>query len=489
MPAGAAEKSLEQALLDASEVTGPQPQAASPEAMQQAVDRLNEIARELSAANYVNQAWEKVRGPQLDVAQRTALTASRFAEQTAGNSLPSPASGETPMAGGSMFRSAAVAEGKGRTEQEGGTRAGDALGDAPPDPLLGAGGERLEAQLKQAGLSGPEAEGKDNDAWFYAESREQKALAGWRSVQARARFAEAQAGEQRRHFHPASSDRKGLLHESPRGQPMNTATVDRQVQQFRDNFRVVREEVSRVIVGNDDNIVGIMTCLLARGHVLLEGIPGIGKTKLVQTLADVLHLKFARIQFTPDLMPGDIIGTTIVREDDAGRKHLVFQRGPIFANLVLADEINRATPKTQSALLEAMQENSVSAGGQTHPLEQPFFVLATMNPLEMEGTYPLPEAQLDRFFFKLRLGFPTARRAARDHRSHHQAAGAARRPRAGPGRGAGDARDRAQRAGCAARAAVRHRPDAGHAPGERGRDRRWSSASCASAPARAAPRR
>ena len=189
---------------------------------------------------------------------------------------------------------------------------------------------------------------------------------------------------------------------------MSTATVDRQVQQFRDNFRVVREEVSRVIVGNDDNIVGIMTCLLARGHVLLEGIPGIGKTKLVQTLADVLHLKFARIQFTPDLMPGDIIGTTIVREDDAGRKHLVFQRGPIFANLVLADEINRATPKTQSALLEAMQENSVSAGGQTHPLEQPFFVLATMNPLEMEGTYPLPEAQLDRFFFKLRLGFPTA---------------------------------------------------------------------------------
>jgi MoxR-like ATPase len=170
----------------------------------------------------------------------------------------------------------------------------------------------------------------------------------------------------------------------------------------------VREEVSRVIVGNDDNIVGIMTCLLARGHVLLEGIPGIGKTKLVQTLADVLHLKFARIQFTPDLMPGDIIGTTIAREDDAGRKHLVFQRGPVFANLVLADEINRATPKTQSALLEAMQENSVSAGGQTHPLEQPFYVLATMNPLEMEGTYPLPEAQLDRFFFKLRLGFPTA---------------------------------------------------------------------------------
>jgi MoxR-like ATPase len=189
---------------------------------------------------------------------------------------------------------------------------------------------------------------------------------------------------------------------------MSTATVERQIEQFRKNFGIVREEVSRIIVGNDDNIVGIMTCLLVRGHVLLEGIPGIGKTKLVQTLADVLHLKFARIQFTPDLMPGDIIGTTIVREDDAGKKHFVFQRGPVFANLVLADEINRATPKTQSALLEAMQENSVSAGGQTHPLEQPFFVLATMNPLEMEGTYPLPEAQLDRFFFKLRLGFPTA---------------------------------------------------------------------------------
>jgi len=187
-----------------------------------------------------------------------------------------------------------------------------------------------------------------------------------------------------------------------------TVAVDRQVELFRHNFRIVRDEVSRIIVGNEDNIVGIMTCLLARGHVLLEGIPGIGKTKLVQTLADVLHLKFSRIQFTPDLMPGDIVGTTIVRETDTGRKLLEFQPGPIFANLVLADEINRATPKTQSALLEAMQENSVSAGGQTHPLQQPFFVLATMNPLEMEGTFPLPEAQMDRFFFKLKLGFPSA---------------------------------------------------------------------------------
>jgi MoxR-like ATPase len=186
---------------------------------------------------------------------------------------------------------------------------------------------------------------------------------------------------------------------------MNTV-VDRQVQAFRDQFQAVRDEISRIIVGNDDIVTGVMTCLLARGHVLLEGIPGVGKTKLVQTMADVLHLKFSRIQFTPDLMPGDIIGTNIVREDESGRKNFEFQQGPIFANMVLADEINRATPKTQSALLEAMQENSVSAAGRTYALDQPFFVLATQNPIEMEGTYPLPEAQMDRFFFKLRLDFP-----------------------------------------------------------------------------------
>jgi MoxR-like ATPase len=173
-----------------------------------------------------------------------------------------------------------------------------------------------------------------------------------------------------------------------------TQSVDRSIEQFRERFARARDEVARVIVGNDDVIAGVMTCLLARGHVLLEGIPGVGKTKLVQTLAAVLHLRFSRIQFTPDLMPGDIIGTSIVREDEAGRKFFEFQPGPVFANLVLADEINRATPKTQSALLEAMQENSVSAGKTTHALDQPFFVLATMNPLEMEGTYPLPEAQL-----------------------------------------------------------------------------------------------
>ena len=188
---------------------------------------------------------------------------------------------------------------------------------------------------------------------------------------------------------------------------ITVSEVEKQMDLFRENFRTVCEEVSRIIVGNEDNINGIMTCLLVRGHVLLEGIPGIGKTKLVQTLADVLHLRFSRIQFTPDLMPSDIIGTNMVHETDAGKKIMEFQRGPVFANLVLADEINRATPKTQSALLEAMQENSVSAAGQTYPLEQPFFVLATMNPLEMEGTYPLPEAQLDRFFFKLKLGFPS----------------------------------------------------------------------------------
>jgi MoxR-like ATPase len=184
------------------------------------------------------------------------------------------------------------------------------------------------------------------------------------------------------------------------------AVVERQISDFKQQFYRVREEIGRVIVGNDDVVSAVMACLLVRGHVLLEGIPGVGKTKLVQTMADVLHLKFSRIQFTPDLMPGDIIGTNIVREDQGGRKSFEFQRGPIFANMVLADEINRATPKTQSALLEAMQENSVSAAGQTHALDQPFFVLATQNPIEMEGTYPLPEAQMDRFLYKLKLDFP-----------------------------------------------------------------------------------
>jgi MoxR-like ATPase len=146
--------------------------------------------------------------------------------------------------------------------------------------------------------------------------------------------------------------------------------------------------------------------VLARGHVLLEGVPGLGKTKLVQTLCDALHLKSSRIQFTPDLMPADIVGTNVVRESESGEKHLDFQPGPIFANVILADEINRATPKTQSALLEAMQEKTVTVGRKTYKLEEPFIVLATLNPLELEATYALPEAQLDRFFLKLKMNFP-----------------------------------------------------------------------------------
>ncbi len=183
--------------------------------------------------------------------------------------------------------------------------------------------------------------------------------------------------------------------------------VEESIESFQGRFQIVRDEIGKVIVGNDEVIAGILTALLAGGHALLEGIPGLGKTKLVHTLADVLHLDFHRIQFTPDLMPADIVGTNVVHETPDGGRHLEFQPGPIFANIVLADEINRATPKTQSALLEAMQENSVSVGRETYQLEQPFFVLATQNPLEMEGTYPLPEAQLDRFLFKLKLDFPS----------------------------------------------------------------------------------
>ena len=186
-----------------------------------------------------------------------------------------------------------------------------------------------------------------------------------------------------------------------------TIDIEQQVDTFKRRFRVVMDEISRRIVGHREINEGILTSLLANGHVLLEGIPGLGKTKLVQTLADVLHLRFSRIQFTPDLMPADIIGTNVVQETEAGGKVFVFQQGPIFANIVLADEINRATPKTQSALLEAMQEKSVSVGRQTYRLELPFFVMATQNPLEMEGTYPLPEAQLDRFFVKLKVNYPS----------------------------------------------------------------------------------
>jgi len=169
----------------------------------------------------------------------------------------------------------------------------------------------------------------------------------------------------------------------------------------------VRNEIGKVIVGQQPVVDGVLTCLLAGGHVLLEGVPGLGKTTLLRTLGRVLHLKYSRIQFTPDLMPADIVGSMIIETDDHGAKALRFQPGPIFANLVLADEINRATPKTQSALLEAMQERTVTSGNTTHELDAPFLVMATQNPIEMEGTYPLPEAQLDRFLMKILVCYPS----------------------------------------------------------------------------------
>jgi MoxR-like ATPase len=189
---------------------------------------------------------------------------------------------------------------------------------------------------------------------------------------------------------------------------MTHSELPSQVEQFRTRFRAIQQELSKMMVGQDDLVEGVLVAFFAGGHVLMEGVPGLGKTMLVRTLADAVHLKFSRVQFTPDLMPADIIGTNLIVEDAQGRKTFQFQAGPVFANIVLADEINRATPKTQSALLEAMQEHHVTVGGIQHPLEEPFLVLATQNPLEMEGTYPLPEAQLDRFFFKLKVRFPSA---------------------------------------------------------------------------------
>jgi MoxR-like ATPase len=183
--------------------------------------------------------------------------------------------------------------------------------------------------------------------------------------------------------------------------------VMEQVAAFRTDVLRLRDEVGKVIVGHEAIVEGVIASLLAGGHALLEGVPGLGKTMLVRTLAEALDLTFSRVQFTPDLMPADILGTNVIAEDAAGRRNFEFQRGPIFANILLADEINRATPKTQSALLEAMQEQSVTVAKHTYKLEPPFFVLATQNPLEMEGTYPLPEAQLDRFFVKLKVTFPT----------------------------------------------------------------------------------
>ncbi len=189
---------------------------------------------------------------------------------------------------------------------------------------------------------------------------------------------------------------------------MNVAdSMQQRAEQFVARYGAVREELSRVIVGHHDIVHGILTCLFVGGHCLLEGVPGLGKTLLVRTLARTLDLDFSRIQFTPDLMPADILGTNMVMESPEGKRYFEFQRGPIFTQICLADEINRATPKTQSAMLETMQEGSVSIGGQVFELKRPFFVMATQNPIEQEGTYPLPEAQLDRFFFKLVVGYST----------------------------------------------------------------------------------
>lgn len=181
---------------------------------------------------------------------------------------------------------------------------------------------------------------------------------------------------------------------------------EEKIQQFASDFFRMEEEIGSVIIGQKELVRNVLTAMVAGGNVLLEGMPGLGKTQLVKAVGDAVDLEFSRIQFTPDLMPADVTGTTVMNREENGNMSFVFRKGPIFANLVLADEINRATPKTQSALLEAMQEHTVTGGSQTYRLEEPFFVLATQNPLETEGTYPLPEAQMDRFLFKLDVAFP-----------------------------------------------------------------------------------
>lgn len=185
-----------------------------------------------------------------------------------------------------------------------------------------------------------------------------------------------------------------------------TTPAPMKLEEFSNIARRIEAEVAKVIVGQKEVVRAAIICILAGRHALLEGVPGLGKTMLIRTLSEVLDMKFTRIQFTPDLMPADIVGTDILEETEDGRREFRFQPGPIFANLVLADEINRATPKTQSAMLEAMQEKTVTVAGRRYDLEKPFFVLATQNPLDMEGTYPLPEAQLDRFLFKVDVKFP-----------------------------------------------------------------------------------
>ncbi len=189
---------------------------------------------------------------------------------------------------------------------------------------------------------------------------------------------------------------------------VEAATPEVSPERYAEVAAAIEAQIGRVIVGQHALVRQVLVCLLCEGHALLEGVPGLGKTQLLRTLADVVDLSFSRIQFTPDLMPADILGTQVLADDEAGRRSFRFQPGPVFAGLVLADEVNRATPKTQSALLEAMQERAVTTGGATRPLPRPFFVMATQNPLEMEGTYPLPEAQLDRFLIKAIVPFPTA---------------------------------------------------------------------------------
>ncbi len=189
-------------------------------------------------------------------------------------------------------------------------------------------------------------------------------------------------------------------------------TMEKRAREFVERYTAIREQIARVIVGHEEIVHGVLTCLFSGGHCLLEGVPGLGKTLLVRTLAQVLDLDFSRIQFTPDLMPADILGTNMVMETAEGRRFFEFQRGPVFTQILLADEINRATPKTQSALLETMQEGTVTAAGTRYDLKRPFLVLATQNPIEQEGTYPLPEAQLDRFFFKLLVGYSDRKQLA-----------------------------------------------------------------------------